>query len=71
MVASQLTGQKALAWVASPSAADLETLKNLLEAGTIRPVVDRTYPLDAVPEAIRYVEETHPQGKVAITVCPA
>jgi NADPH-dependent curcumin reductase CurA len=43
-------------------------LKELLEDGKITPVIDRTYPLSEVPEAIRYLEEGHAQGKVVITV---
>jgi len=47
---------------------DLHFLKELIEAGSVTPVVDRTYPLSEVPEAIRYVEEGHARGKVVITV---
>jgi NADPH:quinone reductase-like Zn-dependent oxidoreductase len=47
---------------------DLEELRKLLEAGTIRPVVDRTFPLDLVPEAIRYLRDGRAQGKIVITV---
>jgi NADPH:quinone reductase-like Zn-dependent oxidoreductase len=47
---------------------DLVYLGELLEAGKIVPVIDRTYPLNQVPEAIRYIEEKHAQGKVVITV---
>jgi NADPH:quinone reductase-like Zn-dependent oxidoreductase len=43
-------------------------LKELIEAGRITPVIDRTYPLSEVPEAIRYLEEGRAQGKVVITV---
>ena len=43
-------------------------LKDLLEAGTLTPVIDRTYPLGQVPEAIRYLETGRAQGKVVITV---
>jgi len=43
-------------------------LKELIEAGKITPVIDRTYPLSEVPEAIRYLEEGHARGKVVITV---
>ena len=46
----------------------LGVLKELLEAGEVTPVIDRTYPLSEVPEAIRYLEERHAQGKVVITV---
>ena len=43
-------------------------LKDLIEAGKVAPVIDRTYPLSEVPEAIRYLEEGQAQGKVVITV---
>jgi NADPH:quinone reductase-like Zn-dependent oxidoreductase len=43
-------------------------LKQLIETGKLRPVIDRTYSLGEVPEAIRYLEEGHAQGKVIITV---
>ncbi len=47
---------------------DLVVLKEFLEAGKITPVIDRTYPLSEVPEAIRYLEEGHARGKVMITL---
>ena len=47
---------------------DLVVLKELLEAGKITPVIDRTYPLVEVPEAIGYLENGHARGKVVITV---
>ena len=47
---------------------DLVYLGELLEAGKIVPLIDRRYTLGEVPEAIRYVEETHAQGKVVITL---
>ena len=43
-------------------------LKELIEAGKITPVIDRTFPLSEVPEAIRYLESGRAQGKVVITV---
>jgi NADPH:quinone reductase-like Zn-dependent oxidoreductase len=43
-------------------------LRDLLLAGQISPVIDRTYPLSEVPEAIRYLEQGHASGKVVITV---
>lgn len=46
----------------------LGVLKELIEAGKITPVIDRTYPLSEVPEAIRYMTESHVLGKVVITV---
>lgn len=47
---------------------DLEFLRGLLEAGTLVPVIDRTYPLAEVPAALTYLEGGHSQGKVVITV---
>ena len=49
---------------------DLAVLKDLVEAGKVIPVIDRTYPLNEAPEAIRYLEEGHARGKVVITVAP-
>lgn len=54
--------------LAQPNQQDLLFLKELLEAGKIAPVIDRSYPLAAVPDAIRYVEAGHARGKVVITV---
>jgi len=47
---------------------DLVFIKELLEAGKVRPVIDRRYPLGEVPEALRYLGERHAQGKVVITL---
>ena len=43
-------------------------MQKLLEARTVTPVIDRTYPLSEAPEAIRYLEQGHARGKVVITV---
>ena len=47
---------------------DVDTLKQLIAAGRLRPWIDRRYPLDRVAEALRYVEDGQPSGKVVITV---
>jgi NADPH:quinone reductase-like Zn-dependent oxidoreductase len=47
---------------------DLVFMKELLEAGKVKPVIDRCYMLNEIPEAFRYFEEGHAQGKVVITV---
>jgi NADPH:quinone reductase-like Zn-dependent oxidoreductase len=49
---------------------DLVYIGELLEAGKLNPVIDRRYPLSAVPDAMRYVEEGHAQGKIIINVIP-
>jgi NADPH:quinone reductase-like Zn-dependent oxidoreductase len=47
---------------------DLGVLSDLMRAGKVKPVIDRTYPLSQVPEAIRYLEAGHARGKVVIAV---
>lgn len=46
----------------------LIVMKELIEAGKITPVIDRTFPLSEVPEAIRYLGSGQAAGKVVITV---
>jgi NADPH:quinone reductase-like Zn-dependent oxidoreductase len=55
-------------YLASSNNKDLVVLKELIEAGKVTPVIDRTYPLSDTPEAFRYLEEEHARGKVVITV---
>ena len=54
--------------VSNPNQADLQALTELIEAGKITPVIDKTYPLEQVPEAIRYLTAGHARGKIIITV---
>jgi NADPH:quinone reductase-like Zn-dependent oxidoreductase len=55
-------------YVAIPNKKDLVVLNELIEAGKVTPVIDRTYPLSGTPEAFRYLNEGHARGKVVITV---
>jgi NADPH:quinone reductase-like Zn-dependent oxidoreductase len=68
LMLSPFVSQKMVSFTVKPNKEDLRFLKRLIEAGKLRPVIDRTYPLAEVPEAIRYLEEGHAQGKVLITV---
>jgi NADPH:quinone reductase-like Zn-dependent oxidoreductase len=53
---------------AKPNKKDLLLLKDLLEAGKIKPFIDRRYSLREVPDAISYIEEGHARGKVIINI---
>jgi NADPH:quinone reductase-like Zn-dependent oxidoreductase len=67
-VLSRFVGQRLRMLASKPRQEDLQTLRELLEAGKLTPVIDRTYPLAQVPEAIRQLEAGHTRGKVVITV---
>jgi NADPH:quinone reductase-like Zn-dependent oxidoreductase len=64
------TGSKKLGFmgIAKLNQKDLVLLKELLEAGKVKPLIDRRYPLSETAEAVRYLEEGHARGKVVITV---
>jgi NADPH:quinone reductase-like Zn-dependent oxidoreductase len=68
VVLSPFVSQKLGTFVMKPNREDLQFLKELIEAGKVKPVIDRTYPLSEAPAAIRYLEEGHARGKVVITV---
>jgi NADPH:quinone reductase-like Zn-dependent oxidoreductase len=60
----QIVGQG----MAATPKTDLLIIKELLEAGTVVPVIDKCYPLDKTAEAVRYLERGHARGKVVITM---
>ncbi len=68
LTASVGGGQKMAPMLATLNREDLGTLREMLEAGDATPVIDRTYPLSAVPEAVQYVERGHTRGKVVIQI---
>jgi NADPH:quinone reductase-like Zn-dependent oxidoreductase len=64
-----LTGSKKMVnLMAETNSEDLGFVKKLLEEGKVVPVIDRSYPLSEVPDAVRYYGEGHSQGKVVITM---
>ena len=65
---SPFVGQRLLGFLAGEGADDLRALTDLIEAGKVAPVIDRTYPLDQAPEALRYWAEGHARGKVVVTI---
>jgi NADPH:quinone reductase-like Zn-dependent oxidoreductase len=68
VLVSPFVGQRLRSFLSKPRGADLVVLQELLEAGKVTPVIDRTFSLSEAPEAIRYVEERSTQGKTVITV---
>jgi NADPH:quinone reductase-like Zn-dependent oxidoreductase len=67
-VRSRLGSRKMPFFLAKNSKQDLIVLKELIEAGKVRPLIDRTYPLTETAEALRYLEAGHARAKVVITV---
>ena len=67
-ILSMFVGQRLGGITAKTTKQDLEALSELIEAGSVTPVVDRTYDLVEAPDAIRYLAEGHPAGKIIVTV---
>ena len=68
LVLSPFVSQKFIMFLEKGSGRDLETLKEMIEAGSVTPVIDRNYPLSDAADAVRYVEQGHSRGKVVISV---
>jgi NADPH:quinone reductase-like Zn-dependent oxidoreductase len=67
-VMSRMGSKQMGGFIANPTQQDLVVVKELLEAGTVVPTIDRRYPLGETAEAMRYLEEGHARGKVVITI---
>jgi NADPH:quinone reductase-like Zn-dependent oxidoreductase len=68
LLLSPFVGQQLRSLISKENYKDLIVLTELIEAGKVTPVIDRTFPLTDVPKAIRYMEEGHVRGKVVISV---
>ncbi|MGH8908507.1 MAG: NAD(P)-dependent alcohol dehydrogenase [Egibacteraceae bacterium] len=60
--------QRLTTFISKEHHADLELLSQFIEAGRVAPVIDRTYPLAEVPDAMRRLEAGHARGKIVITI---
>ena len=67
VVTTRLGRQQVRPFLAPVSRENLMVLKQLIEAGKVRPVIDRTFPFDQIPDAVRYLEAGHVGGKVVIS----
>ena len=54
--------------MANPNADDMNELREMIEAGKIVPIIDKTYPLEETPEALRYLQDEHARGKIVIDI---
>ena len=68
LVLSRFVSQDIRLFLADLNQADLNILRDLMQAGKVKPVIDRRYRLSEVSEAIRYLEQGHARGKVVITL---
>jgi NADPH:quinone reductase-like Zn-dependent oxidoreductase len=68
LVVSPFVSQNFVTFIARSSKEDLNTMRDLMAAGKVHPVIDKSYSLSEVPQAIRYLEERHARGKVVITL---
>jgi NADPH:quinone reductase-like Zn-dependent oxidoreductase len=68
MLLSKFVSQKMGMMLAELNQKDLTTLGDLMQSGKVTPVIDRTYKLSELPQAIQYLEQGHARGKVVIAV---
>jgi len=71
LLASPFTAQTLRPLFSAPRKADLEFLRQALTSGSLRPWIDRTYPLEAAADAVRHIAEGHSRGKTALSLDPS
>jgi len=71
MVLSRFVSQRLTSFIAKEGGGHLAQLAKFIEAGQLTPTIDRTYPLDEVPEAMRHLVAGQARGKIAISVADA
>jgi len=67
-IASLGSGRKVVFFITKGNRADMNTLRDLIQSGRVKPLVERTYPLSEAPEALRYMGTGHVRGKLVIDV---
>ena len=60
---SLFRSQHGTMFMANPNGDDMDDLREIIEAGKIVPIIDKTYPLEETPEALRYLQDEHARGK--------
>jgi NADPH:quinone reductase-like Zn-dependent oxidoreductase len=68
LLLSRFINQTLTTFVSSENHKDLIVIKELIDAGKVTPIIDRTYSLAEAPRAVRYLEQGHARGKLVITV---
>lgn len=67
-LASKLGGRNVVFFIAKPNRDDLATLRDLIEAGQVKPVIERRYELAQIAEAMRRMGEGHARAKIVVTI---
>jgi NADPH:quinone reductase-like Zn-dependent oxidoreductase len=71
LLAAKLARKRARFFIAKPNRDDLSTLRDLIEAGRVRPVIERRYELAQIAEAMRHLGDGHARAKIVVTVEPS